>query len=93
MLLREVILELLVPASQRAAELGADGFLPAGFDAWFARCVVREPEQRWGDAGQAYAALAHVLASATGRADPGIPPPPSNLATPPSTHCMSKASD
>jgi hypothetical protein len=37
----------LVPASQRAAELGAAGVLPPGFDAWFARSVHRDGAARY----------------------------------------------
>ncbi len=74
-LLREVILEPLPPASTRAAELFGDGCLPQGFDAWFARCVVRDVAARFSNAGEAYRALAPILAAATGREDDGLPPP------------------
>lgn len=37
--LREVVLDPLLPASERARQLGAGECLPAGFDPWFARCV------------------------------------------------------
>jgi formylglycine-generating enzyme required for sulfatase activity/serine/threonine protein kinase len=59
-LLREIAIEPLAPASERARALGAKP-LPAGFDAWFQRCVVREPEARWPDATAALGALAPVL--------------------------------
>jgi eukaryotic-like serine/threonine-protein kinase len=42
-LIREIAIEALAPASMRAAELGAPGTLPTGFDAWFAGCVHRNP--------------------------------------------------
>jgi formylglycine-generating enzyme required for sulfatase activity/tRNA A-37 threonylcarbamoyl transferase component Bud32 len=67
--LRELTLEPLDPASLRAADLG-HGTLPDGFDAWFARCVVREPAARFQDARAAFAAL--VLSGAR---------PPADLAT------------
>jgi len=66
--LRELTLEPLEPASIRAAAL-EHGTLPDGFDGWFARCVVREPEARFQDARAAFAALAPVLSGATPPAD------------------------
>jgi eukaryotic-like serine/threonine-protein kinase len=49
------------PASARALELGcAIGFTPH-FDAWFARCVVRDRTLRFGTARSAYSALAPLL--------------------------------
>ena len=57
--LRELFGEPIDPASARARELGAA--LPPGFDAWFARCVVRDPRQRFRDAAEALAALTPVL--------------------------------
>jgi serine/threonine protein kinase len=61
-LLIEISTKELPPASARAKDLGWEGRLPAGFDAWFARCVVRDPAARFPDAGQAKAALEKVLA-------------------------------
>jgi TonB family protein len=58
-LLVEVMTQPIDPASARAAELGAN--VPHGFDAWFARCVVREPEARWPDAGVAIRELRNAL--------------------------------
>lgn len=60
-LLKEVMFDPLAPASVRAAELGVAGYLPPGFDDWFARTVVREPSQRYADATQALAGLHPVL--------------------------------
>ena len=51
---REVLEEPIVPASQRAAELGAGDRIPPGFDEWFARCVVRESGKRFSDAREAF---------------------------------------
>lgn len=73
-LLREIILEPIVPATERAAELGASGCLPVGFDAWFERCVTREPTARYADAGAAYRPLARILALATGGDETSVPP-------------------
>ncbi|MDP3221179.1 MAG: serine/threonine-protein kinase [Deltaproteobacteria bacterium] len=51
----------LAPASERAAEQGRAHLLPAGFDAWFARCVVREMTARFPDGAEATAALLPLL--------------------------------
>ncbi len=59
--LREILIEPIAPASVRASERGVA--LPIGFDAWFQRCVVREPSARFADAREVLAALAPVLAS------------------------------
>ncbi|MEI9951724.1 MAG: AgmX/PglI C-terminal domain-containing protein [Pseudomonadota bacterium] len=58
-LMREILFEPLVPATVRAAELGVA--LPDGFDAWFARCVVRAAGERYRDASAAFAALQPML--------------------------------
>jgi alpha-tubulin suppressor-like RCC1 family protein/serine/threonine protein kinase len=57
--LREVFVDAIEPASARAAALGVG--VPAGFDPWFARCVVRDPSQRFRSATEAVAALVPVL--------------------------------
>lgn len=69
-LLVEIMTAPLEAASTRAAALRAPA-LPPGFDAWFARCVHRDPDQRFADAKVAVDALVPVL---TG---PGIPISPS----------------
>jgi eukaryotic-like serine/threonine-protein kinase len=61
--LLEMMSAPLEPASTRAREHGVDARLPAGFDAWFARCVVREREARFADASVAMTGLRAVLAS------------------------------
>lgn len=63
-LIREVLFEPLVPASRRAVEHGVEAALPPGFDPWFARCVAREPSERWPSAPAAFEALDRVLATA-----------------------------
>src|SRR5260221_784589 len=63
-LLRELVLEPIVPASQRAAELGATGAMPRGFDEWFSHCVERDQNRRYPDANAAMAALVPVLEKA-----------------------------
>jgi formylglycine-generating enzyme required for sulfatase activity/tRNA A-37 threonylcarbamoyl transferase component Bud32 len=64
-LLREVVIEELVPASQRADEHGAEGRLPAGFDEWFARCVSRQPGERFAEAGAATRAFQALAGGST----------------------------
>ncbi len=68
MILREMVMDPIPPASARARELGCPS-LPGGFDAWFARCVDREPSARFQHARQMEQELARVLGgAATGRA-------------------------
>jgi hypothetical protein len=59
-LLREILGGPIVPASDRARALGC-GRLPAWFDGWFARCVIREPGKRLPNAHVARASLAESL--------------------------------
>lgn len=61
----EVVVQPLDPASLRAQEMGVAALLPAGFDGWFARCVVREQHQRFANASLAWDALEPVLAGAS----------------------------
>jgi phosphate transport system substrate-binding protein len=70
--LREVLLDPLASASQRAAEVGFDDRLPRGFDGWFASCVDRDPKKRFADGGAAFDALALLPAP-----DPIAVPSPS----------------
>ncbi|MGZ6143044.1 MAG: serine/threonine-protein kinase, partial [Myxococcales bacterium] len=63
-LLRELVIEPIEPASKRAAELGATGALPRGFDEWFSRCVERDQNRRYPDASAALEALVPVLSNA-----------------------------
>jgi len=60
MLLREVLIDPMVPASERVAQYGLPP-LPAGFDEWFARCTAREPSARFEDAAVMYRELAPLL--------------------------------
>jgi phosphate transport system substrate-binding protein len=60
--LREVIVDPLRPASERAGEMGFGDRLPGGFDDWFARCVDRVPLRRFHDAREAYEALSILAA-------------------------------
>ena len=76
-LLREIVIEPLEPASARARALGFPAGVPAGFDAWFARCVVRDPAQRFASASQAWAELEALLGKDEGRGLmlPSVAPP------------------
>jgi len=58
-LLGEIMADPIPYASQRAAEYGRT--LPPGFDAWFMRCVVRDPNQRYQHARAAFTELAPIL--------------------------------
>jgi serine/threonine protein kinase len=75
--LREVASEPLEPASLRASALGANMLLPAGFDAWFAKAVAREPSARFANANVAQQGFA---ALATGVAHTLLVPTPSHFA-------------
>lgn len=56
-LLREIVLDPIPRASDRARDQGLEDRLPAGFDAWFERCVEREPERRFADAATMWRAM------------------------------------
>jgi serine/threonine protein kinase len=68
MVLREVVIEPIVSASLRAQQLGRGNLIPPGFDAWFACCVVRQPEARFANAGAARDAFASTMQAARGAA-------------------------
>ncbi|MBK6534599.1 MAG: serine/threonine protein kinase [Deltaproteobacteria bacterium] len=63
-----VVVQPLDPASLRAREMGVAALLPAGFDGWFARCVVREQDQRFANASLAWDGLEPILGCAWSRA-------------------------
>jgi serine/threonine-protein kinase len=88
-LMREVLFEPMVPASQRAREIAPDVMLPPGFDAWFARCTARAAAERHPNASAAGVELfTHVLGVSAGVASvaggpmtlPSSPLPASALA-------------
>ncbi len=60
-LLREIVLDELPVASHRAASLGG-GALPTGFDAWFGRCVQRDPEARYPNANVLWEEFSRMFA-------------------------------
>ena len=63
--LREVVMDPLPRASERARALGVGHLVPDGFDEWFARCVCRDPSGRYPDARAAELALEPVLAASS----------------------------
>jgi phosphate transport system substrate-binding protein len=60
--LREIVLDPLLAASERARQLGFVDRLPVDFDGWFGRCVHRVPKERFADARTAFDALAALTA-------------------------------
>lgn len=61
-LLMEVVVHPIDPPGLRAMEQGIPaGTLPPGFDEWFARCIERDPERRFAEAGEAVEGLRAVL--------------------------------
>jgi eukaryotic-like serine/threonine-protein kinase len=64
-LMRELLFEELVPASDRAKDLDvAEGTIPDGFNAWFARCVARDEKARFANATEMFDALDPILRDA-----------------------------
>jgi formylglycine-generating enzyme required for sulfatase activity len=61
MLLREIVLDPIPRAGERATELACADRLVPGFDGWFARCVARDQGERFTDAAAAFAALEPLL--------------------------------
>lgn len=61
-LLMEVVVHPIEPPGLRALEQSLPPqLLPPGFDAWFLRCLERDPERRFAEAGEAVEALRAVL--------------------------------
>lgn len=60
-LFSEVLTLPIDPPSVRAREVQGLAALPAGFDAWFSRCVNRDPNQRFASAGECVRSLAVVF--------------------------------
>ncbi|MEZ4371095.1 MAG: serine/threonine-protein kinase [Polyangiaceae bacterium] len=65
----ELIRSEIAPASARSLELAGNP-LGTGFDRWFARCVNRDPTQRFADAGAALKALMDNEIEPTDEAEP-----------------------
>ncbi len=66
----ELMTQPLEPASARAREQGVEALLPRGFDAWFARCVARDREQRWQSVGEMLEHLRGLTSDSTSSAVP-----------------------
>ena len=60
-ILREILVDEIPTASSRAAAYGAGARLPAGFDAWFARCVARAPGDRFASVVEMWRELEALL--------------------------------
>ncbi len=65
----EIMAAPIVPASQRATEQGLGGFVPPGFDGWFARCVERDGAMRFRTVDECVGTLLQTLGRARGAAD------------------------
>jgi ferredoxin/hemoglobin-like flavoprotein/tRNA A-37 threonylcarbamoyl transferase component Bud32 len=61
---RELLIDPIPRASERATEQGLEQLLPPGFDEWFAACVEREPSLRFQHARAAGIAFDQVLRAA-----------------------------
>ncbi len=93
--LTELLYEPLESATERAEALACPGRLPMGFDAWFSRCVTRDPALRFVDASEALAAL-EKIAPRISDAPPGARlrsplPAAYNLDAPPPTQRIATA--
>jgi serine/threonine-protein kinase len=62
-LLREILLDPIAGASERAEALGCGVALPPWFDGWFGRCVTRDSGRRFRDATAATASFAESFAT------------------------------
>ncbi len=69
----EILALPIDPPTARLAEAGLRAPWPHAFDAWFARCVARDPRERFTRAGEAVEGLAAVLgcAPSRGSSEPG----------------------
>lgn len=75
-IMRQVVVEPIVPASRRAAEYGCAHLLPIGFDDWFNRCVNREISARYANASTAWQAFENMgRRGATSEPPPYVPEP------------------
>lgn len=73
----EILHMPIVAPSQRARDLGLNAAWPPAFDAWFLRCVHRDPKARFASAGAAARALLDaLLEEETNEAESSPPPSP-----------------
>ncbi len=73
-IMREICLDPLVPASERAKALGCERAIPDGFDGWFARCVAREVTERFVSFGAAVGELEPILGGTNVASDTALAP-------------------
>ncbi len=74
-LTREILAGDLPLASVRASERHAGARIPAGFDAWFRRCVSRDPRMRFTSARDAWAVFESTVVSGSARPSSVVVPP------------------
>ncbi len=67
MLLRQICVDPIPFATERARELGVTAPLPPGFDAWFARCVSRDIDARFQEAGECVRSFAELVTAGAPR--------------------------
>jgi eukaryotic-like serine/threonine-protein kinase len=84
-LISESALSPIPKASERAMHFGRAELLPAGFDDWFARCVVHDPAQRFQNAQDAWSALAPLL-NLQAAPEPIVSTPPPRMSGGPAAH-------
>jgi serine/threonine-protein kinase len=90
-LLVELLVDPIVPASQRAAELGSPVIPNPDFDAWFARCVARDVAERFENGNAALGGLLALLGagvdalSATMASNPSFVAPSIPVSSPPTS--------
>ena len=97
-LMREILFEDLPRASVRASEIGGTPRLPAGFDEWFQRCVIRSRTARFPNADVALEGLREVLSGQGTEAgelaqSADIPRSPTSEAPPPPEALESQVTD
>jgi serine/threonine-protein kinase len=71
-LLTEIVALPLDSANQRLMEAVPGAALPPAFDAWFLRCVNRDPKARFASAGEAARELATVFGRSLSKSSPAL---------------------
>ena len=74
-LLREIVMDPMALASQRAREVGMEAAMSPSFDAWFARSTDRDPLRRFPHASAQFEALGACLAGESAAAPPPVASP------------------
>ncbi len=78
----ELVTEALPPATHRADTLGCMHLLPAHVDAWFSRCLARDPKARFANAREMTEALASIAPATFAPFSRGSMPP-QRMSSPP----------